>query len=379
MLISRLAIFAPLLLGAALFLTACPRPNGYEAVPATRLALPQAVGMYAIPGLGQEVVVPTKDGRIYRTDLADPNASAPSIYLDLTGRVIDNPADEEGLLGLAFAPDYAESGNVYVNYTAGNPRRNIISRFTAPGRTAADPGSEQVLLAIEQPFDNHNGGALAFGPDGMLYIASGDGGSSGDPMGNGQRLDTLLGKILRIDVSGGAAYTIPPDNPFATGGGRPEIWAWGLRNPWRLTFDRETGALWTADVGEQGWEEVDRVVRAGNYGWNILEGDECFRAAACDRSGTLAPRAQYSHEFGCSVTGGYVYRGTAMPELVGWYVYGDYCSGRVWAVDAASDAGAAIPIADTGLPISSFGQDVSGELYIVSFDGGLHRLQRKAP
>lgn len=356
----------------ALLAAACPRANGYRAVPAVSQAdFDGMLGLYPIPGEPAEAAVVTQGGVIYKVNVADPSRP-PTTFLDVRGRLIDNPGNEEGLLGLAFAPDYATSRRFYVNYSAGGPRRNVISRFTAGA--VADPASERVVLEIGQPYANHNGGGMAFGPDGMLYIGSGDGGSSGDPQRNAQNTNTLLGKILRIDVSGDR-YTVPPDNPFAAGGGRGEVWAYGLRNPWRISFDPVTGQLWTADVGEGQTEEVDRVVRGGNYGWNRLEGFDCYNGS-CDSGGTLLPRAAYSHEFGCSVTGGYVYRGAAMPELQGWYVYGDFCSGRVWAVDAATNEGAAIPLAETGKAIASFGVLSDGEIYLVTFDNAIFRLER---
>lgn len=364
-----------LMLGAGALLTACPQANGYRVAPAfPQLAFDKMLGLQPVPGAASHAVLLTQDGVIRYVDLGDP-AATPVMFLDIRDRMIQNPEAEEGLLGLAFAPDYATSGRFYVYYTRGGPRRSTMSRFVAHGATA-DPASEQVLLSINEPFSNHNGGALAFGPDGMLYVGVGDGGSGGDPSGYGQRLDTLHGKILRIDVSGDA-YTAPPDNPFVGRDARAEIYAYGLRNPWRISFDRETGQLWTADVGQDQWEEIDRIVAGGNYGWNRLAGSHCYLAAGCDASGMLPPRAEYSHELGCAVVGGYVYRGNEMPELRGWYVYGDFCSGRMWAVDAGSDSGAAIPIADTGLPIASFAQDNAGELYVVTFAKQIAKLVRK--
>jgi len=370
----RLGLFFAILTGSALVFAACPKPNGYRAVQVfPHVDYGNMLGLQPIPGEPAHAAVVTQDGVIYRVNLADAN-EPPSVFLDVRGRMIDDPATEEGLLGLAFAPDYVNSRRLYVYYTAGNPRRSVIARYTAGA--LADPASERRLLEIPQPYDNHNGGAMVFGPDGMLYIASGDGGSGGDPQRNAQNTNTLLGKVLRIDVRGDG-YTIPADNPFASGGGRGEIWAYGLRNPWRITFDSLTGELWAGDVGQGEWEEVDRIIRGGNYGWNILEGYECYRAASCNAAGTFLPRASYSHEFGCSVTGGYVYRGAAMPELQGWYVYGDYCSGKVWAVNAATNEGAAIPLADTGLTISSFAVLGDGELYLVTFNNAIYRLERK--
>ncbi len=350
-----------------------PVAGGYRLVGAVPSATStRMLGFAPIPGTAAEAAVITQAGEIWRVSL---NAAfAPAPYGSLAGRVISSPGDEEGLLGLAFSPDFSTDRRVYLFYTAGSPRRGVLSRFRAPGN-AIDMSSEQVLLEIPQPFANHNGGHLAFGPDGMLYVAVGDGGSAGDPQRNGQDLGTLLGSILRLDVSG-QAYTIPPDNPFVgTAGARGEIYAYGFRNPWRFSFDSATGALWAGDVGQDQWEEVDRVVRGGNYGWNTLEGFVCFRASGCDTSGLRAPRAAYSHERGCSVTGGYVYRGPSMPELVGWYVYGDFCSGNIWAVNTA-DGSAPVLLAQTGLPISSFGQLPSGELLALTFNNAIFRLER---
>ena len=258
---------------------------------------------------------------------------------------------------------------MYVYYTAGGPRRSVLSRFQV-GSGVIDLGSETVLLEAPQPFGNHNGGQIAFGPDGYLYVALGDGGSSGDPNGNGQNLSTLLGSILRLDVSG-AGYTVPPSNPFGS-----EIYAYGLRNPWRFSFDRANGDLWTADVGQNRWEEVGRIVAGGNYGWSVMEGFECFEPpSGCDTSDLRLPRAVYGRDLGCSVTGGYVYRGASMPELDGWYVYGDFCSGRIWAVNTI-DSSPAVLLADTGLPIASFGELPEGELLVLTFANAVYRLQR---
>jgi glucose/arabinose dehydrogenase len=351
--------------------------NGYtiaEVFP--NIAFDQMLGLYTIPGDKGFAVVLTQDGVIYRANLED-DSDEPTVFLDIRDRIKADLAREEGLLGLAFAPDYETTGNFYIRYTKGGPKRNVVSRFVSKG-DAADPTSETVLLEIEQRFPNHNAGALAFGPDGMLYIASGDGGSGGDPDGNGQNTDVLLGKILRIDVSTtGGAYTIPPDNPFASGGGRPEIWTYGMRNPWRMAFDEETGALWAADVGQGDVEEIDLIERGENYGWNIMEGPECYQSDGCDQSGLTLPRAWYGHEGGdCSVTGGYVYRGTAIRELNGWYIYGDYCSGRAWGFDTEDAAATPVLLAETNAQITSFAVDASGELYLVTFNNAIYRLVR---
>jgi glucose/arabinose dehydrogenase len=340
-----------------------------------QLDFDRMVEIEAIPGDDNHAVVLTQSGTAYRFSLTDENEQ-PSVFLDIEDRIITEPHNEEGLLGIAFPSDYATSRRLYVYYSAGPPRQNTLSRFTATG-DAGDPASEQKLIAVDDPFGNHNGGGLEFGPDGMLYVGIGDGGSGGDPQGNGQNTNVLLGKIWRIDVSGDD-YTSPPDNPFASGGGAPEIFAYGLRNPWRLTFDTETGDLWTGDVGQGAREEVDLVQSGGNYGWNITEGDLCFEPAeGCDRTGLIQPRAAYGRDDGsCSVTGGYVYRGAAMPELDGWYVYGDYCSGNVWALDTVDPAAEPILISETGLNITSFWQDASGEIYLITFNGGVQRLVR---
>ena len=367
----RAALAVAVMAAGGILMAGCPRPNGYQAVPAfPQVNFAEMVGLYPLPRPGNFALAVSREGIIHRANLDNPG-EPPSVFLDIRSRVLDD-YQEEGLLGLALSPDFATTGRFYVNYTAADPRRTVISRFTGP-----DPAAEQVLLQVPQPFANHNGGHLAFGPDGYLYIGLGDGGSFGDPQENGQNPNTLLGKILRIDVSR-PAYTIPGDNPFAGGGGRGEVWAFGFRNPWRFSFDRETGQLWAGDVGQDDWEEVDRVVRGGNYGWDITEGNACYEPrSGCNPEGLIAPRAVYDHDEGCSVTGGYVYRGSEMPELRGWYVYGDFCSGKVWAVNAGADTGDAVPLADTGLNISAFMEDAAGELYLVTFNNAIFKLVRK--
>ena len=305
-----------------------------------------------------------------------------SVYeiLDLREQVSDR-GWEEGLLGLAIDP--YDAAYLYLYYSAANPRRSVVSRFSIPGPdspAAADPNSELVILEVPQPYANHNGGQIAFGPDGYLYIGLGDGGSAGDPQGNGQDTSTLLGTILRIDVSEATMeqpYAIPPDNPFAGSGGSPEIWAYGLRNPWRFSFDRETGELWAGDVGQNRWEEIDIIERGGNYGWNAMEGNHCFRPqTGCESEDFIPPVWEYPLEDdACSVIGGYVYRGVAIPWLTGVYVYGDFCTGQVFGLRYAD--GEVVEhklLADTGLRIASFGQDNDGELYVLSQGEGIYRL-----
>jgi glucose/arabinose dehydrogenase len=303
---------------------------------------------------------------------------AASPFLDIAGRITSG--GERGLLGLAFHPDYPSDPRLFVNYTDANGDTQVSSFTVDPGHPdAADANSEVKLLHIAQPYANHNGGAVAFGPDGLLYISTGDGGSGGDPQGNGQSLKTLLGKILRIDVShadANLAYAIPPDNPFVgTPDALPEIFLYGLRNPWRMSFDRATGDLWIGDVGQGAWEEVD-VARAGssgeNFGWNTMEGTHCFSPPdGCVSTGLTAPVAEYSHQYGCTVIGGGVYRGSAQPALAGGYLFGDYCSGTVWAIDPAGGTlRDPTVVVESGASLSSFGEDEAGELYATDISGG---------
>lgn len=308
-------------------------------------------------------------------------------FLNLTATV--ESGGEKGLLGLAFHPSYSANRRFFVNYTrrVGAQLMTVVSGFTAQAANPnlADPASEVVLLTVDQPFDNHNGGQLAFGPDGFLYIALGDGGSGGDPSGNAQNLTSLLGKILRIDVNGapaaGKQYAIPADNPFAGGGGLPEIWAYGLRNPWRFSFDPPTGRLFAGDVGEASWEEVDLIVRGRNYGWNIMEGNHCYPAGVttCNTAGLTAPINEYGHDAtgGVSIIGGFFYRGSSIPALVGYYVFGDLTSGRIWGLkEVLPDSWQRTQFLTHGLTVSSFGRDASGELYVVDYgNGAILRLQ----
>lgn len=302
------------------------------------------------------------------------------VFLDIEERVSDR-GNEEGLLGLAFDPEFNANGYFYVYYSAADPRRSVLSRFSVrPDGVAAVAGSERVIMEIEQPHSNHNGGQIAFGPDGYLYVGLGDGGSRGDPQGNGQDLSTLLGSIIRIDLSvldEAGAYGVPSDNPFVgVEGARAEIWAYGIRNPWRFSFDRQSGEMWMADVGQNRFEEVNIVRRGLNYGWNVMEGSSCFKPSrGCDAEGLEMPVAEYGRDGGCSVTGGYVYRGDRLPSLYGAYVYGDFCSGKIWALRHEDGrVTEQLELVDSRLDISSFGEDRSGEIFVLSFDGGIYRL-----
>ena len=305
--------------------------------------------------------------------------------IDLRG-VVSTSHNEEGLLSIAFHPSFATHRQFFLYYSAAMPRRSMIVRYTAERASlVADKDSAFVLMQIPQPYGNHNGGQLAFGPDGYLYAGLGDGGSAGDPQGNGQNKATLLGAILRIDADhpgNGLAYGVPSDNPFvgANDGSRAEIWAYGLRNPWRFSFDRATGALFAGDVGQDRMEEIDRIEKGGNYGWNVMEATLCFSPANnCDRAGLIPPVAAYDRGQGISVTGGFVYRGMAIPELVGSYLYGDFGSGRIWTIPAGTRGLAAPRLlidtqARTRLYIASFGEDADGELYVLDLNGAVYRL-----
>src|SRR6478609_3864001 len=300
-------------------------------------------------------------------------------FLDIQDKVQDQ-GNEQGLLGLAFHPSYTSNGYLYVNYTASNPNRTVVSRFkVSSNANQADALSEQVLLTIPDPYSNHNGGQVTFGPDGYLYIACGDGGSGGDPQGNGQNRAALLGKILRIDVNkqeNGNQYGIPSDNPFAknTSGYREEIYAYGLRNPWRFSFDAATGQLWTGDVGQNTYEEIDIIEKGGNYGWNTMEANHPFGSGG-DQTGMKLPIWEYGRNQGISITGGFVYRGTALPELKGKYIYADYGSTRMWTLDPADTKNPVIAeLPKTSFAVSSFGVDQKNELFICGFDGKIHKL-----
>ena len=307
------------------------------------------------------------------------NTTEVKTFLDITDRVTSG--GETGLLGLAFHPDFASNGYFYVDYTTPNPLRTHVSRFQVTSDPdSADNSSELVLLEIAQPFSNHNGGRVSFGPDGYLYVGMGDGGSGGDPNDNAQNRSVLLGKILRIDVdnpSGGLNYGIPPTNPFVgnTQGWREEIYSYGMRNPWRFSFDPVTSKLWCGDVGQNAWEEIDTITSGGNYGWRCYEGNHEYNMAGCTGTDYLFPIWEYSHSYGCSITGGFVYRGNRRPELTGTYIYGDYCSRSVWSLDYSGVNLSNDLIGTAPASILSFGIDMNNELYICCSNGKIYQYQ----
>jgi glucose/arabinose dehydrogenase len=324
----------------------------------------------------------------------DQNAAETRVFLDIRERVrYRDETNEEGFLGLAFHPEFKRNGEFFVFYTPSKAKlTNVLSRFRVrrddPGR--ADPASEEELLRVQRPFWNHDGGTLCFGPDGYLYVALGDGGDAGDPFGNGQNLGQLLGKVLRLDVNrkeAGKPYAIPRDNPFVgRKGARPETWAYGLRNVWRMAFDRKTGRLWAGDVGQNLWEEIDILVAGGNYGWNLREGLHPFGARGTGpHQDVIEPIWEYHHDLGKCIIGGLVYRGRRLPELDGAYLYADYVTGALWALrydEVKKRVIANRPIRDRKLPVLSFGEDEQGEVYFLTASPtgqGIHRFVRPAP
>ena len=340
-----------------------------------------AVELQQRPGDPRRWYVVEQRGLVWTFDATDDATDERVLFLDITDRV-DDSYNESGLIGMAFHADFATNGEFFLSYTApgqgGAAFEHRISRFTSPDRDVdGDETSEEVLLAYDQPYANHDGGSIRWGPDGLLYVGTGDGGSAGDPLESGQDTHSLLGKVLRVDPDGVEPYAIPADNPFADGAeGAPEVYAWGLRNPWRMNFDSATGELWLGDVGQDEIEEVDRVELGGNYGWNEKEGSSCYEAPApCDGGGYIDPVAEYGHEEGRSVVGGVVYRGSTIPSLVGTYLYADFYTGNLWAL-RYDDAGLAVPelVLASGFYTASFASDDAGEVYVLDYLGGIYRL-----
>lgn len=337
------------------------------------------IAMVQAPGDGSRWFVAERLGIVKSFDAADETTANSTVAL---GIEVD-ASGEGGLLGFALHPDFADNGQAFLSYTVSGPDVDtpLISRITrvtsTDGGQTFDPATEEVLLTLNQPFINHNGGHIVFGPDGLLYIGFGDGGSAGDPLNHGQDTGDLFGSLLRIDVDGGEPYGIPPDNPFASGGGKPEIYAYGLRNPWRFSFDRADGRLWLGDVGQYQREEVDIIERGGNYGWRCYEGSLEFDLRGCGaRSQYIFPISEYDHNEGQSIIGGFVYRGSAIPELQGVYVFGDFVSGTIWEVFPDDNGGfARRELIDSDLGLVSFAEGADGELYVLDlFGGGLYRL-----
>jgi len=344
------------------------------------LTFSNPVGIYPVNDGTNRLFLVQQNGLVYVFNNSRTVTSS-TVFLDIREGVLFG--GEEGLLGLAFHPNFAQNKYFYVDYVADSPLRTVIARYSVSTGNSdeADKNSEVILLEVSQPFSNHKGGQIAFGPDGFLYIAMGDGGSAGDPYGNAQSLTALLGKILRIDVDStslGRQYGIPADNPFADNpnGYGEEIFAYGLRNPWRFSFDPQTGWLWTGDVGQNRREEVDIIQNGKNYGWNITEGTLCYSpSSGCSTTGLEPPIWEYGHDVGNSVTGGFVYRGPLLRELIGAYIYGDFGSGRIWALwYSGTNVTSNSELIDTGLNIASFGIDNSDNLYFCAFDGKIYRL-----
>lgn len=409
MCVSRYALFAAVVVSFAVIASGCekaapprvvePRPPAIsEPTPAPPEDAPPSLEDVAIvfslvaDGLSQPLLVTgagDDSGRIFVAEktgalrVVRNGSVSPEPFLSLDGDV--STGSEQGLLGVAFTPDFEESGVLYVSYTD-QGGTSVLSRFDSDGERA-DRASESEVMRVEQPFANHNGGGIKFGPDGYLYYGLGDGGSGGDPQGNGQNTSTRLGSLLRIDVGGPGAWSdeagVPPDNPFAEeAGAEPLIWSYGLRNPWRFSFDRATGDLWIADVGQSDVEEVNFQPAGSdggeNWGWNLFEGTAPFppgREVTEDTDEFVWPLIEYEHPVGRSITGGYVYRGEAFPGLRGVYFYSDFITGRVWGAVRTNGGAATRELAETAMQVSSFGEDDEGELYITDFRGGVYRVE----
>ncbi len=359
--------------------TPIDEPQEFSLVLTPVVSLPDPIALVARPGTGGgtgDLYVATRDGRVWL--LGADGDEPPEVVLDISD--LTTAECEEGLLGIAFSPD---GSKLYAHYTDVGGDNQIVEYPMSGHRAQSDQG--RAVLSVDEPACNHNGGHIAFGPDGYLWIGFGDGGGANDMFNHGQNLDSLLATMVRIDPQafGESAYSIPADNPFVDGGARPEIWAYGARNPWRFSFDQATGDLWFADVGQNEWEEIhvlwaaDGWAPGANLGWPLFEGDERFSGTATPDNLDF-PVHVYSHDVGCSVTGGHVYRGSAIPHLVGAYVFGDYCAGRLWAltideqgVDTRIELGLSVP----QVTLVSFGEDAAGELYVLSFDGTVYRLE----
>ena len=384
---SQLLFCIGLWLGSAFGASACSNEDPVEPPPGTGARLQEiATGLIvplyltSPPGDLTRLFIVEQTGAIR---LVKNGVLLPQPFLDLRARV--STSGEQGLLGLAFDPSFATNGRFVVHYTdlAG---ATTLSRFqvSPADPDQADPASEAVILTATQPFSNHNGGQVAFGPDGFLYLGLGDGGGSGDPENRGQDLSELLGSILRIDIGAGDPYGVPTDNPFAgEPSARPEVWSYGLRNPWRFSFDRATGDLYIADVGQSQREEInvstvaEGAGRGMNFGWSIMEGSLCFRGTGCDMNGLTLPAFEYGHAEGCSVTGGYVYRGSAIPALQGHYFYADFCQGWVRSfryADGVVNDLTSWPALSPGGLVTSFGEDAAGELYVLEAGGRVFKI-----
>jgi len=376
--VNRLAV---LLLAAA-----CGRNNPGDGqtpppLPASGISLVEVASGFSSP---LYLTAPTGDPRLFVVEqtgkirIVQGGTVLPTPFIDLSAKI--SAGGERGLLSMAFHPDYAHNGFFYVDYPDLHGDTRVERYHVSANPAQADPASAQLVLTVAQPYANHNGGLVMFGPDGYLYVALGDGGSGGDPQGNGQNQAALLGKILRLNVNGAAPYTIPPNNPFVgQTGKRPEIWITGVRNPWRFSFDREAGLLYLADVGQNEWEEVNVTPAATgglNFGWNLMEATHCYGGSGCSTQGLTQPVLEYSHADGCSITGGYVYRGSAIPGLRGHYFYSDYCNGwlRSFRWDGAQAADRREWDVGSIGNVSSFGEDSAHELYVTSTSGKLYRF-----
>ncbi len=344
--------------------------------PVVETGLTRPVLLTQAPGTSSQLIVVEQPGRV---QVIERGRLQPSPMLDISDRVLYG--GERGLLGLAFHPKFTKNGRLFVNYTRQPDGATVIAEYRRSSPRSSTFDQERILLVVQQPYSNHNGGMMAFGQDGFLYTGMGDGGAGGDPGNRAQDMSSLLGKMIRLDVDTEQSYAIPPENPFRSGGERREIYALGLRNPWRFSFDMKTGLLWAGDVGQEEWEEIDIIRRGGNYGWRAMEGSHCFLPIqGCIRQGMELPLAEYQHQKGrCSVIGGYVYRGKAVPALDGRYLFGDFCSGEIFALSRNAEqgepgSGRISLLLKSGLKISSFGQDRSGEVYVLDITGRVLKI-----